>query len=220
MPRKNGAIITADFNGVERTRLQFTNALFSEMTIPALDGSSKDPVFLTIKLSPEFTTMQAGKGGKLPLPQAGRTKQLMSANFKLDIDGLDCSKVMRIEPLTIKQTIATQDVGQIRNLEKEPARLDVPNLTFSVPESAAKTFYDYFQDMVIKGHADEQNEKRGKLELLDLQSKSSLLTITFEHLGIFGFTPQGSETNQDTIKRVKIEMYCEQITLTPGKGLI
>jgi hypothetical protein len=72
--------------------------------------------------------------------------------------------------------------------------------------------------MVIKGNADESRERRGTLVLLDPTLKSALLTITFEHLGIFGFTPEKSEANADQLRRVKVEMYCEQITLLPGKA--
>jgi hypothetical protein len=47
--------------------------------------------------------------------------------------------------------------------------------------------------------------------------KGSLLTIYFNHLGIFGFSPERSDAGVDTIRRVKVEMYCEQITLAPVK---
>jgi hypothetical protein len=71
--------------------------------------------------------------------------------------------------------------------------------------------------MVIKGNAGENNEKAGTLEFFDPTLKSTLFTIYFHHLGIFGFTPEKSEANAETIKRVKVEMYCEQMTLVPVK---
>jgi hypothetical protein len=71
--------------------------------------------------------------------------------------------------------------------------------------------------MVMKGNAGDNNEKAGTLEFLDPTLKVSLLTIYFNHLGIFGFSPEKTDTNVDGIRRVKIEMYCEQITLAPMK---
>ena len=62
----------------------------------------------------------------------------------------------------------TQDVvGQMRDPQKEPGKLEFPNLVISLAESSAGTFYAWFQDMVIKGNAGENNEKAGTLELLD-----------------------------------------------------
>ena len=64
--RKSGAIITADFNRVEQSRLQFNNASLTEFGIPACDGGSETPGFFTLKFAPEITTPLAGKGGVLP----------------------------------------------------------------------------------------------------------------------------------------------------------
>lgn len=60
--KKNGAIITADVGSKEQSRLQFTDALITEVGFPAFDGSSKDVGRLTIKFAPEFTSLLAGKG--------------------------------------------------------------------------------------------------------------------------------------------------------------
>ena len=214
--RKNGAIITADFNRAEQSRLQFNNALITEFGIPACDGTSKDPGYLTIKFSPEVTTPLAGKGSVLPVVGT-KQKAWIPANFRLTISGLDCSRIAKIEALTIKQTIAQDQIGQARMAQKEPAKLEFPNLVISLPEASAGTFYAWFQSMVIKGESGENNEKFGMLEFLDPTLKGTLLTVYFNHLGIFGFTPERSEANADGIRRIKVEMYCEQITLTPVK---
>ena len=210
--RKNGAIITADFNRAEQSRLQFSNALITEFGIPACDGASKDPGYLTIKFSPEVTTPLAGKGSVLPVVGT-KQKAWLPANFRLTIPGLDCSRIAKIEALTIKQTIAQDQIGQARIAQKEPAKLEFPNLVISLPEASAGTFYAWFQSMVIKGETGENNEKLGTLEFLDPTLKGTLLTINFHHLGIFGFSPEKSDANADTIRRVKVEMYCEQITI-------
>ncbi|MEO5955049.1 MAG: twin-arginine translocation signal domain-containing protein, partial [Nitrospiraceae bacterium] len=94
--RKNGAIITTDFNRAEQSRLQFNNALITEFGIPTCDGASKDPGFLTVKFAPEITMPQAGKGTILPAVGA-KQKSWSPSNFRLTIPGLDCSKVSKIE---------------------------------------------------------------------------------------------------------------------------
>jgi hypothetical protein len=218
--RKNGAIITADFNRKEQSRLQFNNALITEISFPACDASSKERDYLTIKLAPELTTPLAGKGADMSgmLNLKASQKGWLPAYFKLSIPGIDCSKVSKIDAFTIKQK-ATQDaLGQARDFAKEPGKLEFPNLAISVAEAGAGTFYSWFQDMVLKGNSGEQNERVGTLELLDPGMKSVLLTVTFHHLGIFAFAPENATSSTDAIKRVKVEMYCEQITLSPGKA--
>ena len=42
-PRVSGSIISADYNLDAKSERQFTNALLTETTIPAMDGSSKEP---------------------------------------------------------------------------------------------------------------------------------------------------------------------------------
>ncbi len=215
--RKTGALITADFNRKEQSRLQFNNAVISEIGFPAFDASSKDPGHLTVKFAPEFTTLLSGKGNDVSGLLAKRTKGWLTANFKLTIPGLDCSRVSKIDAFTIKQKVVQDPLGQIRDFVKEPGKLEFPNLSLYVGEASAGTFYSWFQDMVLKGNSGEQNERVGTLELLDPTMKGTLLTVTFQHLGIFGFSPDRATSASDTIRRVKVEMYCEQITLTPGK---
>jgi len=214
--RKNGAILAADLNRIEQSRLQFNNALITEFGIPPCDAFSREIGYLSMKFSPEFTTPLAGKGSVLPAVGA-KSKAWMLSNFRLTIPGLDCSRVSKIEALTFKQTVTQSTAGQRRTPQLEPAVPEYPNLVFSIPESSAGTFYTWFQDMVVQGNAGENNEKTGTLELLDQTLKGTLLTINFHHLGIFGFTPEKSEANTQRIKNVKVEMYCEQMTLGPKK---
>ena len=51
--RKDGSIVTADVNLTIVNQRDFVQALITETTIPALDGSSKDPAYLTVTLAPE-----------------------------------------------------------------------------------------------------------------------------------------------------------------------
>jgi len=50
--RKNGAVVATDVNFNAVSQREFFNALISETTIPRLDGSSKEPGYLTLKVAP------------------------------------------------------------------------------------------------------------------------------------------------------------------------
>jgi len=217
--RKNGAIVTADFNRVERSRLQFNNALITEIGLSACDAASKDAGPLTVKFAPEFTAPLAGKGGNvIGAVGSKQQKSWTQNNFRIRIQGLEdaCKFVSKIEALVVKQTTATNSVGEMRNSQREPAKMEFPNLVLFLSESQAGPFYGWFDDFVVKGNNGQDRERPGVLELLAPDLKEVLLTVNFSNLGIFGFTPDRQGAGGEAIRRVKVEMYCERLTLAQG----
>ena len=213
--RKNGAIIAANFNTEELSRLDFFNALISEIGFPALDAASKDPCKITIKLKPEYTRYKSGGGGKISggtySTDQAKQKQWLTSNFRLRIDGTDCTRVNKIEAITVKQKNVANPVGEMRDYEQEPASLEIPNLIVTMPESHSSEFFKWHESFVIKGENEDNKEKGGTLEFLSSDLKTVLFTINFEHLGIFKIAPDSVESGSENIRRVKIEMYCENI---------
>ncbi len=53
--RRDISIVEVDNKLNIQSERQFFNALITETTIPACDGSSKEPAYLTLKLAPEYT---------------------------------------------------------------------------------------------------------------------------------------------------------------------
>src|SRR5260221_264235 len=120
--RKNGSIIVATHEGKVLRTLEFTNALITEVDIPAMDAHSGPLPYMTVKLTPELTRFS--QGGKVSI--AG-IEGWVSA-FRLRIDGLDCQQVNHIDPFPITLTSGSANVGELRDFEKEPLQLHVPNL--------------------------------------------------------------------------------------------
>jgi len=215
--RKNGAIIAADYNYKEHSRLTFYNGLITEIGFPALDAASKDAAKMTIKFAPEYTRMTTTTGGPSVSGKyaidAKVQKKWLPANFRLRIDGLDdtCMRVNKIEAITVKQKVVENPIGELRDYEKEPAVLEIPNLVITFPESHSKGFYDWHEDFVIKGNNGDDKEKSGSLEFLTPNLQEVLFTITFKHLGVFKLTPEKVESGSENIRRLKAEMYCEEM---------
>src|SRR5216684_2416619 len=164
--RKNGAIITTDYDYKEVSRLEWTSALITEVGFPALDAASKDEAKMTIKITPETTRFETKSGSKLVAPDQKMQKKWLPANFRLKIDGLDCTRVNKIDAIVVKQKVVDNPVGELRDYEKEPAQLEIPNLVITLVESHAKEFYDWHEDFVIKGNNAQDKEKNGTLEFL------------------------------------------------------
>jgi phage tail-like protein len=223
--RMGGSIVALDYSLQPKSERQFTQAIITETTIPAADASSKEPAYITLKFAPETTRItkpNSAASSKSEYGTYGKNEQKvwLPCNFKLEIDGIDCSKVNRIEPFTVKQTLATSSVGSARDTVKEPGKLEFPNLKITIPESAAQPFLDWHESFVIKGNNDEKAEKGGTLTFLMPSRPEPLAQIKFYNLGIFRVQPEKNEANSDSVKRVQVELYVERMEFVPGASVI
>jgi hypothetical protein len=158
---KSGALVTYDFNlSAQRTR-QFQNAFITEVTIPACDGASKDVAYWSVKLAPERVVDAAG-AGKAP-GAASKAKAWLPANFRLEIDGIDTTKVAHIDAFSVRQSVSSDAVGAKRELTREPQRLSFPNLKITLAEVGADSFRKWYEAFVIKGSNQDTDEKQGRL---------------------------------------------------------
>jgi hypothetical protein len=209
--RKNGAIVACDYKLDAKSQREFFNALITETGIPACDGSSKEPAYLTIKFAPELTrhTKISGKAAG----ELGKSEQKLwlPQNFKLTIDGLDCSKVAKIDAFTVKQVAVADDIGDARDYLQEPGKLIFPNLKITMSEVTAQSWYDWHEDFVVKGNNSEDKEKNGVLTFLSPNRQTALAEVKFFNLGIFKISTDKAEANADQIKRVYAELYCEKM---------
>ena len=209
---RSGAIRFLDFQNEAHSRLDFYGALITEVTIPAADAASKDPATMTIVLSPE-STEYLPDSGKVNPPSAARQKQWLPSNFRLKVDGLPTTKVSKVESFTLKQKIIESTSGEERIPQKTPGKLEYPNLTFYVPGIDSQPWFDFFDDFVLQGNAQPEDELDGSLEFLSPDLKSVLLELTFSHMGIFKLALEKPDAAQAAAGRFVAEMYVEQMTL-------
>ena len=117
----------------------------------------------------------------------------------------------KVEALTVKQKVTDNAVGEIRDYEKVATSVEIPNLVITLSESHAEEFYKWHEDFVIAGNNDQSLERGGHLEYLSSNLKEVLFTLTFSQLGIFKISPDKVEAGGEPVRRVKVEMYCEDI---------
>jgi hypothetical protein len=205
--RKSGAILAADFDYIERSRLEFKNALITEVGFPALDAASKEPCFMTVKLQPESTARIAGSGRKI---EPKTQKKWLPANFRLTIDGLEepTRRVTKVDAITIKQKV----------VEGGRPELDVGDLRVTFPESHAKAIYDWHEDFCIKGNNGSDKELAGNLQYLGPDLQEVLFTLKLQSIGIFKMAPERADAGSENLSRARAEMYCETAELTPGSS--
>jgi phage tail-like protein len=211
--RKSGAIVAADFNFKELQRMTFANALITEVGMPALDAASKDAAKMTIKLSPEFTRMVTKPGASLGTSNQ-KVLKWSSSNYQLLIDGLDTSRVSKIEALVIKQKVTENPTGDNRDFGGGVTTVEFPNVKLTLAESSATTWFKWHEDFVINGNNGQAQEKKGSLSFLTPDLKTELFKLNFTGLGIFKLDPDPWSNTTASIRRVSAELYVEEMTFT------
>ena len=213
-PRHDGSIVAVSSQGKAVSEREFVRAFLSEVTVSAADAASKEPGFLTVKLQPETLRTKKGSGEPAKAAVAAKAKAWLPANFKLEIDGLDCKKVSKIDALTFRQKLTEGSVRERRVRTKEPTSMETPNLRITFAESSSQTWTAWFDDFVVKGNSGDENEKSGKLSFLAPDLKSVLAEISFFNLGIFRLEPEPQAVDAQAIARIRADLYCERIELT------
>jgi len=218
--RQDGAIIHADYDNNEVGRLNFTHSIPTEFGMPALDASSKDPCMMTVKMQPETTQRIGGGKGKIASSvDVSKQKQWLPSNFRLKIPGLGTDFVNKVEALTIKQKVTEHAVGARRIYERIPTSVEIPNLVITFSEQQAEDWYQWHKTFVIDGHCGQKDEKdHAILEYLAPDTVTVLFTLTFKQLGIFKLSPDKVEAGGEGIRRLKAEMYCEDIRFNFSPG--
>jgi hypothetical protein len=210
---KSGAILGLD-GGKEVSRRAFTNGLLTDVVFPELDASSKDVAYITVKISPEYTRLAPPNAAAMTAQATPPQKMTMASAFRLQIDGLDTSRVSKIEALDVKMKVGTDPIGEQRDYTKAPVNLEIPNLVFYVSESHADSIAKWHEDFVVKGNNGQDKEKNGRIDLLS-SSGQAVYSLELQHLGITHFTPEPYAAD-DATRKVRVEMYVEQMKFTPG----
>lgn len=181
---RNGAVVEVDMNGKIVSRLEFLNAVLTEVQLPGVDGSSKDVATWALVIHPETTRQQAASGN-LTLP-VDKAKAAISSNFRFSIAGLETAtrQTYAIAPIHIAQPVVTAEVGGQRS-PSSTKPVSFGALQVSLSQAAIEPVNVWFQDFVVKGNNTDERERSATLEYLSADMKTVLMTVNFKGVGIF-----------------------------------
>ena len=215
--RRTGSIVHADFNLKAQFEQSFQDALITEVGFPALDATSKETAYLTVKMQPEQLSLKSASGSlKGTENKDVKAKMWSPSNFKLTIDGVDCSKVRKIEAITVKQKVTQLYFGASRVPEIEPTGIEFPNMSLTLPAAYAQDFIKWHNEFVITGDKDTKQIKTGYIEFLDAQNKNTIFTIDLDGVGIHNLSIEKSDANAEDLKQVKVELFVDFMELKLG----
>ena len=215
---RNGSCIHADDKYKQQIEHQFWQALITETTFPTLDGASKDPVMLKVKMQPSKVETKVAEGPKLAPGNSGKGKSKhkdwMCSAFRLSIDQIDDMRFTnKIDGFTIKQGVKKLYTGADRFPELAPTKLEFPHITGTIAMAYAKELFKWYDDYVVKGKSDAGAQKTGSIEFLSTDRKKSLFTIRLYDVGLVSLSVMPSTANADQIKRAKFELYVGRMDL-------
>jgi hypothetical protein len=213
--RKDGSVTAVDQSMNVQSEQQFVNALLTTTTIPALNAASKDAGRLTVTISPELTKTPAG-GGKAPSVGKQQQKPFLASHFRLELDGLDCTHVSKVDSFTVEVQVAADGVGGARDVGAEPVGIVFPDLRVTMTDGpATATWRTWFTDFVIDGKNDEAQEKNGAIVFLAADLQAELGRVVLHNVGIAALRHVPSAAN-DGVRRLAADLYCERMEFQVG----
>jgi len=143
----------------EKEVRKFYDAIITEVKFSTLDRSSRKPGYLTVKVKTERERFAKIKNVKHKL--GTEPKLWQASNFRVEIGGLPCEHVHKVDEITIKQKV------------KGTAELSDLSLTISMHDwKAWNKRYN-----VIKGIEKTSNEISGSITFLGPDMKTELSAI-------------------------------------------
>ncbi|MDX2089431.1 MAG: phage tail protein [Kofleriaceae bacterium] len=206
---KNGTITSADFNYKAMSQLTFMNALITGVTVPKLDGSSKDAAYFDIEFEAEQVRWAKGGGEDIRGQIGAKQKAWLCSNFRLTMGGLPCSRVASIDSFTWKCAVASDAVGIFREATKHPAKVTTPDLKFSISMADYQAWADAAKKWFVDGQHLESDEMTGSIEFLAPDMKKVIGSIDLIGCGFKKFSTDSKEANSEKIARFNVEMYIE-----------
>ena len=214
-PTKDGAVLGCDLAYMVRSERAFVAALISETAFPPLDAAVQATGYLGVRLTPRSVLPTNDPNVKLTVGSGIKQKLWLTSNFRLDIDGMNTSKVSRIAPFVVRRPIETITSGGTTTLQA--GKVDFPPLRITLSMVGADSWFDWYQDFVLNGNNGPAAERNGSISLLAPSLVDELARVDLKGLGIYRLTTDKDEdAPQDQITRLTAHLYCEQMTLVPG----
>jgi hypothetical protein len=215
---RNGVISYADQNYNQWKRLDFSNAVISEISFSGMDSSSTDGPQMTLRLAPAATRWAGGSGRNVAIPAVKGAK--IARHFRLSIAGLEAAtpSIRKIQGLGAKRIAPSSAATPIRSEWLANGGLDMQTIRLYVPESQAVPFYSWFENAVINGGGKTPDaERTGLLEWLATDLTTTVASANLAGLGIVRYAPVAFVPGVESYRDVEIDLYFEQMTLAlPG----
>jgi hypothetical protein len=119
----------------------------------------------------------------------------------MTLDGLDCSGVIAVDPITVQADLP--EPGTQRK-----SKLVFPDLRLHLDADKADSFHEWFEDFVIAGNNDDDRERDGVISFLEPLGET-LAELRIYHAGIFRISDEPPVGGGPP--RLRVDLYCERL---------
>ena len=208
---KSGEIHACNQKGESMAVREYRDAHISEVSMPALDGASKEPAYMTIKLAPEEIKYLPGTGQKIEGTIAPATKKWLCSNFRFELGSLPTARVAKIDSWKWEAKVIKDEVGQFRIPTKHVSSVVVPNITLYISTADIAPWQDWHRSFLIEGECTEADELTGAITFLAPNLSDELGRVELQNVGMVSLENEGFEANKEGVSRFKVELYVEQM---------
>jgi hypothetical protein len=206
---KNGELVVCDFDYSIMSIREFQDAHISEVTIPALDGRSKEPAYMTVKFNPGKIRYKSSTRLPIQVDAGPATKKWMASNFRIELGDLPCDHVVKIDSFTVKQKIKKDKSGVARRSKKYPSIIEVPNLKLSISMADIQPWEQWYHSFIVGGK--REDVLNGAITFLGPDLKDELARFDLQNVGIISMKLAKQEANKEEVARFEVELYVEQM---------
>jgi hypothetical protein len=169
---RGGSVAVAGPDGAATFSVAFSGGRLTSVTLPALDGASKEPAAMAVEFVARNVTW--GKGAVAAVQPADRSTEWLQSNFRVELGDLPCNRVARVDALT--WTCAADGTVTVPDLRLVISRADLGPWE----EAARRWFIDHeYRD---------KHEMSGRISLLAANAKDVLADIEFGNVGLRRFS--------------------------------
>jgi hypothetical protein len=217
---KSGAFIAGDFNYKATHRIDFMNALITEVTIPKFDGTSKDPGYIDITFEAEDVRHTKANGEDIRGDYGTKQKTWLPSMFRFELSGLEdaCHRIATIDSFTWKQSIVKDAVGAHRIYTAHPAKVVVPEVKLAISSADHDPWRQWAESWFIGGKCLASDHKSGAIIFLSPDMETEICRVELKGVGLKKFADEDHEANSEKIKRFTVELYVEEMDLIMEAG--
>jgi len=214
--RRDGAFKVADANGKVQSSLNFNGGIMTSVTVPKMDGSSKEAGFFDIAFQAEQVQWALASGEDISKVVARPGKAWVSSNFKLSLGNLPCARVAAVDAFTWRCELAADSVGVFREPTTQAAKVTVPDIRLTISAADFQPWAEAAKKWFVDGQHLEADEMKGRITLLDptLNEANALGWIDLVNVGFKSFNPPEADTTTDHLMTFSVVLYVEQMNFS------
>jgi len=211
--RASGTLAAADVNFRQRSLLSFEDALLTAITVPRLDGASKEPGAFDIEFAPARVRLAKGDGSDIRQVPGGRQQPWVCSNFRFALGTLPCARVASIESFTWRCVAMPDAMGVVSPPAEHPVAAAVPDLRVSISLADYDAWSRAARAWFIDGRHLEGDEMDGVITLLAPDLQTPLGEIVLGRVGFKRFSPLPAPDGSDPLYRFTVDLYVERMSL-------